>query len=162
TARQLAARAEPALIAAVGLDLDKRRQVEQVLAERLRAPDLPPIHQLGLIVAAATLGNLEAFDDLPIPNRLLPMGEIKVKEVDQDRVAQQLVKWAARLKPAEAGAVLTKALEKETEVQSRQTLAAGLVAVVERLEPREGSQVIAQALEKETDGNARKALVEGL
>jgi serine/threonine protein kinase len=58
TTRQFAARAEPALVAAVGLDLEKRRRVERLLVERLRSPGLGAHHELDLIVLARTLVGL--------------------------------------------------------------------------------------------------------
>jgi hypothetical protein len=165
TARQLRGRAEPALIAAVGLDTKKRQRVEQLLAERLRAPGLTASHRLDLIDVAMTLEDLASLKDLQISDRLLEMVGSKDRDIDQRRVAQQLVEYARRLTPAETAQVLTQALEKETDANGRPALAQALAAVGGRLEPREASRVagvLTPALEKHTDSNARYWLAQGL
>src|SRR5207249_1513105 len=93
TARQFRVRAEQALLAAVGLDLEKRRRVEQLLAQRLQSPGLTASHQLDLIDIAMTLGDLESLKNMQISDRLLQKMGMKDREIDQNRVAQQLITY---------------------------------------------------------------------
>jgi tRNA A-37 threonylcarbamoyl transferase component Bud32 len=165
TARQFRARAEQALIAAVGLDRDKRQRVERLLAERLRSPGLSAGHQLDLILVATTLGDLEAPADLGIPDKLLGLVAKRDRDVDLNPVARQLAGCVAWLKPVEAARMLSGALEQVTDSKGTAVLANALAAVAQRLQPAEAVQVVAVlkgALDKETDNNVRLSLAQGL
>jgi tRNA A-37 threonylcarbamoyl transferase component Bud32 len=58
TTRQLSYRAEPVLIAAVGLDPEKRKRAEEQLVERLEAVHVSGAQQIDLAITALTLGDL--------------------------------------------------------------------------------------------------------
>jgi tRNA A-37 threonylcarbamoyl transferase component Bud32 len=169
TARQLRGRAEPALIAALGLDGEKRRRVEQLLALKLRSPGVPASYQLDLIEVAMTLGGLEAPEKLQISERLLQMIGGTDPDVDQARVAERLFEYARRLTPVEAAGVLHRALEKETDSNRRVARAEQLGAVAGRLEPGKAARVarqvvavLSEALQKAPDYQDRWALAEKL
>jgi hypothetical protein len=172
-ARQFGARPEQALVAAIGLDREKRRRVEQLLAEQLRSPDLSPSHQLDLLVVAITLGELDSPGDLGLPDRfqqlVSQLAGKKDRDIDPERVARLLAGCVPELKPALAVEVLTRALAKEGDSSRREVLARALPPVVERLEPEKATRVLGQAagvltgaLENEGHAPAQNALFQGL
>jgi tRNA A-37 threonylcarbamoyl transferase component Bud32 len=169
TAGQFRARAEPALIAAVGLEPEKRKRVEQLLAEQLTDSKLGSRHQLDLVDAALTLGELQSTTLRKIAHILLQVLALEDKSVQAIRVSDWLVNTAERLEPGEAAQVLreavrvlTRALEKRTRADNQGVLAAGLVIVARRLEPREATRVLTQALEKQTRADVQQELIRGL
>ncbi len=121
TASQLRRRAEPALIAAIGLDLEKGQRVERLLTEWLETPDLDARHRLDLITVHRTLmGNQKSVHDRRITELLLPSVALADGGVDQEQVAELLVSYARNLEPGktdqilgQAARTLALALEKE-------------------------------------------------
>ena len=160
TARQLNHRAEPAWIAAVGLDPEKRKRAEELLVERLEAADVSGIQRFYLTFATLTLGDLAPASSQRIVNILVEglANEMLVNE----HVADRLVESTQRLEPGVAAGILNRALEKATSNLGISALAWGLAAVAGRMEPREAARVLTLALEKETAGWGRSALAEGL
>jgi tRNA A-37 threonylcarbamoyl transferase component Bud32 len=166
TASQLGARAEPALIAAVGLDLEKRKRVGQLLAERLQAPGLGMRHQYNLAVVMVTLGDLEPTVAHRVADILLLALGLGDLTMNREQVAAMLVDTAGRLEPGEAARVLTEALKQD----AGRMLSNGLVAVAGRLEPAEAASVLRQAArvltkalkEKKNTQSQGDALAEGL
>src|SRR5439155_9126859 len=71
SARRFSARAEPALIAAAGLDPEKRQRVERLLAERLQEPGLTGRHRLDLAFTAGGLGYLHPINARRVAEVLL-------------------------------------------------------------------------------------------
>ncbi len=168
SASQFSARAEPALIAAIGLDATKRQQMEELLAERLRATDLSMEQQVDLAIVRLELGDLTRANARRVADillRVLARKDTDTTSVRYLQVAAKLVKsaeWLETLETTEAARVLAEALEKETESGGRQQLAAGLSAVAAGLPPVEGARVLMQALEKETYSWQRQQLAGGL
>lgn len=162
SASQLSERAQPALIAAVGLDPEKRYRVEQLLAKRSLAPGLSVAHQFDLIIAMGTLEDLEPTNARRGADFLLRLMERKDIEITNKLVVDCLVTFGKRLEPAEASRLMTQALEKEVDIIARRSLAEGLAAVACRLEPAEAARVLILALEKEQDYDVRKSLLQGL
>jgi serine/threonine protein kinase len=169
SSRQFSGRPEPALVAAIGLDTEKRRQAVQLLTERFQAPGLSVSHQLDLMVVMISLGNLELADDLGIVDRLVQIVGNKESAVDHYRLSQQLVECGERMRSLQAFDILGRTLEKETDANARHLLAEGLAAAAARMEPAEASRIsgkaaslLSRALEKETNANARWYLAKGL
>jgi hypothetical protein len=167
-ASQLGANAEPALIAAVGLDAEKRRRVERLLVERLQQADLAKEHQRGLGVAALTLGDVEGTTVRHITDKCLPMFDT-TRFQSLDTALVRFIGCAQALEATEGARLLSLALVKETDAEARLRLAEGLAALAGRLGPAEAArvcgraaQVLGHALEKATDDFSCKCLAEGL
>jgi predicted Ser/Thr protein kinase len=168
TASQLRGRAEPALIAAVGLDSEKRLRVERLLTEQLQAPDLARQHQIDLIITTVAVGNLEPTNGRRLADlllRLLARGD----RAESAQLIYGLKEAAKQLQPAEAVRMLTQALEMKTEASDRKSLAEGLAAVAGKLDAVEAARalgpaarVLTQALEEEQDSYNTQSLAEGL
>jgi serine/threonine protein kinase len=89
-AGQLSGRAEPALIAAVGLDPEKRQRISRLLAERLQTPALSARYKVDLINSAVTLADLEPSTLRRIAEILLPVLAQEDGTVHQAQVIQML------------------------------------------------------------------------
>jgi hypothetical protein len=149
TSSQLAGRMEPALIAAVGLDSEKRRRAEQILLGALEASEMGA-QQDALAYVAASLGELEP----PTSQRLVEI--LKGKRWD---LVTNL------LQPAEAAQVLAQALENTRDPNALVHLANGLVGLAAQLEPAVAARTaraLEQVLEKAPNGYVRSQLAEGL
>src|SRR5207247_3673677 len=91
----------------------------------------------------------------------------KDKPVDHQQFADRLVEYTQRLDPGAAAALLTQAMEKETDANGlgpafvRSSLAEGLAAVAGRMEPGETARILTLALEKEKGADARYQLALG-
>jgi serine/threonine protein kinase len=173
-ARQLGARAEPVLVAAVGLNSERRDRVEQLLAERLQSPELGARHQFGLIQAALSLGDLQSPNQLRISDLLLQM--LSNRDVGANQVATQVVELTSQMEAAtgariagQAADMLTRLLEKENDPSARSAVATGLAAVAVRMETVESGRptgeavdVLTRALQNETNADARWMLARGV
>jgi hypothetical protein len=138
-------RAEPALFAAVGLDLGKRQRMEQLLAERLQASGLSARHQSDLAIIAANLGDLKPTTVRQIADILVQQLPLEVKKSDSLN-ARMLIEVAMGLDPTDAARVLTQALEKVPDQSiGHLVLAEGLAAVAGRLEHGEATRALEQA-----------------
>jgi hypothetical protein len=159
TASQLSGTAEPAWIAAVGLDPAKRKRAEELLIERLQAPHVSARQRLDLASAALSLGDLVPASSQRIAEILFERLTSKDKTVNHEYVARRLVESAPQLDRGAAVALLTRALEKETEdTNARRQLAQRLAAIAGRMEPREASRVadvLTGYLEKERYAHPR-------
>ncbi len=158
TTRRIAERAEPALIAATGVNSDKRRRATLLLLGRLQAPDVSAQQQLDLAYLMAQLGDL---DPATIERLADVLGQFLSNAWNKDEV-WKFVAVAEMCRPAPAARLLRHALEKETDANVRQALADGLARVASRLEPAEAVRVLGQALTKETNAYACVALAAGL
>ncbi|HTU91149.1 MAG TPA: serine/threonine-protein kinase, partial [Gemmataceae bacterium] len=169
TARQLSYRAEPAWIAAVGLDPEKRRRAEEALVERLEAADVSGRQRFYLAIAALTLGDLVPASSQRMADIVVEGLASKDKSVIDQEVANRLVKSSLWMELGAAAGILTRVLVKETNAYGRRFLARALAAVAERMEPREAARVSGQAasilslaLEKEKGAFNTENLAEGL
>jgi hypothetical protein len=167
-ARQLRNRAELALHAAVGLDRQRRQQVERILLGRLRDDTVSRAlrEEVALAAAQANPSSELAAAAAPI------LTEALARETDflaRYYLARGLSAVAARLGPEEAARLLTEALTKEKEPDARRSLVDGLSAVAARLGPEEAARhaaaaarLLTEALAKETIPGARYWLAQGL
>jgi hypothetical protein len=169
TIMQLSQRAEPAWIAAVGLDEEKRKRAEQRLIEQLETADLSVKQKYNLAIAALTLEDLAPANLQRMVDILVASQASKDKYIKRAGAANRLVEATKRLEPSASAGILIAALEKETDVDVRHSLSQGLAAVAERMEPAaaarvtgQAASILSRALEKETDVNARYWLSQGL
>jgi tRNA A-37 threonylcarbamoyl transferase component Bud32 len=170
SASQLRAWAEPGLIAAVGLDPDKRRQVYRLLVERLRDTNLSANHQFDLAIAIVELGELEPGPAKQISEIFLRWQDAQKTESARSRlVAPHLVEATRWLEPSEAERVLILALAGEINPESYRVLVKGLALVTERMEPGDAARVcsntawaLLRMLERKQPASYRRALAECL
>jgi hypothetical protein len=167
--RQFAYRAEPALIAAVGLDPEKRKRVEEHLVERLQAKDLSVVQRFDLAVAALKLGDLGAAASENTARVFLQALAGRGADIDHGEAADFLATCARRSSPAAGTRLLTQGLEKEANAGLRKYLAQQLADVLSRAPATEATpayaraaRVLIQALQTEQDHDAREALLDGL
>src|SRR5262245_35441614 len=166
--RQLRNRAQPALHATVGLDVQRRETVERLLLERLQAEALPEDQRTDLALVAVTLGDLS-------PQRAAAVGRVLTQAMSKTTdpgalraLARGLAAVAARLEPGEAAPAartLTQAMGQTTDPWALRELAQGLSAVAARLGPGEAAPAarpLTQALGHTTDPWALRALAGGL
>jgi hypothetical protein len=138
TTWQLQLRAEVALHAAVGLEPDKRAQVEEVLINKLQDPDLPEAQRTDLAVVAAMLGDLSARASGEVARTLSPAPTNDY--VDQRNMAIGLAAVAARLEPPQAADALLQAMTKTSDRSTLQSMASGLAVVLIRVDRAELSR----------------------
>ena len=133
--RQLGARAEPAVAAALGLDPERRAKASRMLVERLRDPALP------LESKAEMAFLLLEIEDRPGPateqaaEALVQAIEGPVFHQLRSRLVKRLVDGADRIEPHAAGRLMLAGLEHETDAVARGQLAKALSSTVSRLEP---------------------------
>jgi tRNA A-37 threonylcarbamoyl transferase component Bud32 len=160
TCSQLAGRTEPALIAAVGLNPERRRRAEQLLMNQLQAPGLRQQQQLDLAYLTASLGELEPATIQHLADVFL--GEVLLKATRWNRgETAKFTTVAKALRPPDGARLLEQALEKDPDALAAGQLAIALADVAARLEPAEGAQVLARALGR-MNPNARSELTQGL
>ncbi len=161
TARQLSNRAEPAWIAAIGLDSEKRKRAEELLIERLEAADLSGMQRYHLASASLALRDLAPDSRLRIMDVLVEALPSWDNFGIHQEVVRRVVECTQWLEPSAAAGILTQAMEKEAEEWSLSELAQGAAAVATRMEPREAAralgkpasiltQALTQTLEKHT------------
>ncbi len=175
-ASQLGPRAEWFVHAAVGLDSQRRAQVEQLLTAGMRNTEnsLRLRTEIAWVVlelsdwdspthreCADVIGKGWAAEENP--NLRNTWREVLVARADRVAPAE-----AARI-CAESALVLGKALAHEKNGDHRQQLVESLVAVAERLQPAEAArvcaepvQMLSQALDQEKDDYLRWQLAKGL
>jgi tRNA A-37 threonylcarbamoyl transferase component Bud32 len=170
-ARQLRNRAELALHAIIGLDRQRRVQMEGILLGRLRdaSMSLDIRKEIALAVAQANPSSELAVSAARF------LSEALVQETDSNvcsDLARGLSKLATRLDPHEAARhakvaarKLAEALAKETNQNARSTLMRELSTLATRLGPEEATalaQLLLEALAKETRPSARECIAQGL
>jgi hypothetical protein len=161
-AAQLAARAEPAWVAAVGLDPGRRRLAEEALAARWRQPVLTAGHRFHLAVAAAALGELSLIPPPQVTDAfvaMVPKKAVLARQWDD----HQMIVAARWLNRAEAFRFFTMVLEKDagdavvgwpTSLLSQ--------AAVWNLEPADVVAALTRALEMAPAESVRQRLDGGL
>jgi serine/threonine protein kinase len=170
TTRQLMTRAEPALRAAVGLDPKKRRQIEQLLLERLQDQKLPDGQRGNVALIAVSLGGLTPAAQARVARTLLEiLGKVNDPSTLRE-LAEGLSALAPRMEPKEATRICTQAatilsqgLAKPTST-ALEPLAQGLAAIATRMEPEDAvcvcSQAAAVMTKKMQDNTSRSWVVE--
>ncbi len=165
--RQLRYRAAHALHAAVGLDAGRRRQVERLLGERLRAAQGSPEQRRDV---ALVLAYFEIEDSALAGEVARILTEAMTESTDfrgLESLAQGLSALAVRLEPKEAGkaaATLGEALTRVTHPNGH-FLAQGLSALAARMDPKETGEVATafrQAMTRTTAFRALQPLAQGL
>ena len=160
---QLRARAEPAMIAALGLDLKTREGAGEMLARRLRGTRSSPLQraEVGLIAlelvdrrGAAAQDCVEAVAELITP---------RVTENQRARWKTHLSGGIGRLEPSAAVSIMTSALTKEPIIQnsdssSQLEIAQQLIAFASLMPPTEQAQCLLFAIERDTEASSCYAL----
>jgi tRNA A-37 threonylcarbamoyl transferase component Bud32 len=164
--RQLRGRSEPALVAAVGLDTERRDRAARLLSERLRDPGRP-------LWSRATVGVVALeLKDQPEP-ALEQHAGIIIQALARDQPEDIVTPWrnhlveaSNRLEPGIAARLLIAMLERETNVDDRYRVASAVTTVASRLEPAEAARlcgkpanILARTLAQETDIDAGHTLV---
>ena len=164
TAYQLQLQAEYALHAAVGLELDKREQVEQLLASQLQNPEVPTDQRTDLVFVAAVLGHLSRKTSTSVAQGLVEASittsttgrdstyYVTFRKGDSSFTPQKLWKGLAalapRLDPPEAARIadqIIHAMSKIDDPGRILPLMRGLAAVAARLNPRDAAICCAAA-----------------
>ncbi len=181
TTRQLFLRAEYGLHAAVGLDLDKRQRVEQLLVAKLQEPNLAEAQRFHLALLAASLGGLSAKASDVVARVMEPALLTKADniQVTRERLTVGLA-VAAHLRPKDAARVLsahTQALINSLMTQRRSITQHGieyslrfpfteyLAAVGDRLRPADAAALadtLTRAMSRMTTSAAAAPLTEEL
>jgi hypothetical protein len=168
-ARQLRARAQPALHAVIGLDPPKHNRVEKLLVERLEDSTLSLRQRTDIAQIV-----LQLTSPKPQLNRILADILIQAVSAETDYWVRQDLREAlssvtGQMSPAEAtpvcaglAGVASQALEKAATVANREEAAEFLTLAARRLEPAEACRVLIVALEKETDHRVRRIVAKGL
>ncbi|MFI5456287.1 MAG: protein kinase [Isosphaerales bacterium] len=156
TTRQLCARSEPVLLAAVGLAQNKREQALKLLIGRLAETGLPLAQKADIALTALELTDRGGPETGACEQALA--GAIKA-----DLPAHLLAAWklhlslvVERLEPDRAGRLILLALHKETGAAELGNLALDLAKVASRLEPAKAAGVCGEALRLLTDALARE------
>jgi len=144
--RQLVARSEPALVAALGLDRSKYDRAIRLLADRCHESAIPQEQKADVALVALQLTGGSSPDTRQwieviggsIGNHILRPGWNNL-----------LADAAYRMEPHVACQVLTVALSHEQDYP----LASGLVAVANAMEPAEAARILSDAFEHATDTN---------
>ncbi len=151
TTRQLCARSEPALIAAVGLDQNKREQAIDLLMKRLAEPGLPPAQRADIALIAMEL------TDRPGPETRA-CEEALAAAIKADLPARPLAAWTKhfsrdvdRFDPDAGARLILLALHKETGATELGNLSLALARVASRLKPARAGGVCGEALRFLTD-----------
>ncbi|MCI0456578.1 MAG: protein kinase [Gemmataceae bacterium] len=162
--RQLRNRGKLALHAVVGLDAQRREEVERVLLEQLRSEALSEKRRTDLVRLVATLGDLSPRTAEAAARDFTQAMSKTTDFLDRHQLAQELAAMAAGLEPkgaAQVATTLTQAMTRTTRRDDLNDLARGLVAVVARLEPKETAQVattLTQAMSKTANPEALRIL----
>jgi hypothetical protein len=154
TTGKLRTRKDLAFHAALGLDLDKRDQVEKLLVGRLQRSDLDEGQRTDEALFMLTLGNLTPAAQATV-TRVLPheMTKKTLPVTSRAELARGLAAAAVRLDPKERADILVQAMLRTFHPTEVAELANGLAAVADCLEPKEAAQaadIITFALDRTT------------
>jgi hypothetical protein len=140
TTRQVAARREPTLIAAVGLDNEKRLRARELLATCLREPSITLIQRMDLANIALELE--EGFElDSGMYAGIVSTAVERIRSDPDASETRSLLEIATRLEPATVARALTEAIE----ANPGERLAIELERVAPRLEPATAAATCARA-----------------
>jgi predicted Ser/Thr protein kinase len=163
SAARLSDRSSPALIAALGLDPNRRARAEQALADRLSDSTLLLRHRAEIACVALEL----AEADSSLGHQAADIITQAIAGESNWRRHTAWGNWVLAnqewLHPAMAARILVEALEKEAGAGPRGNLAAGLVEVAGRLPPADAARVLAEVLGgKKAAAGVRGGLARGL
>jgi hypothetical protein len=167
---QLRARAEPALIAALGLEETKRDRAVELFEQRSRDPDRSPVEkgeaafialeladgpgQLAETCARSIIDALESNSRESVRQRWLVWkntGQEVNRQDGEYEPTPAMAKVASQMAPADASRVIFKALARETDQDVRNILRENLVTVARRMEATEAARMLTDALALEQD-----------
>ncbi len=140
--RQLCARSEPALIAAVGLDEEKRRQAIELLMGRLADTRLPLAQKADIALTALELDDRSGSETVACEQTLAQGMKADLPEHLLSAWNTHLTQNVARLRPDMAARLLLVALERAP----GSDLAEALATVSKRLAPADAAGVCNQAV----------------
>ena len=161
TTAQFGARSEPALIAAVGLDAEKRERAATHLTERLRDPGLQLQSKVNVAFAKLALEDRASLETEEACGFLI-QGLARDFPDQHKAWRTRLIAVSARIDPSIAARTLAEALGRETDAGARQSLAEALSGVSGWMDPTQAANTLAEALGRETDAGARQSLAEAL
>jgi serine/threonine-protein kinase len=144
--RRLRSRSAFALHAAVGLDAQKRQEVERRLLRAMEAADLPAESRTDLALAAAESGQLTPEATGVVAQTLVRAVARTNDSASLQPLVEGLSAVAGRLEPkdaAEAVATLTQAMAKTNDQPAFSHLARDLSAVAACLEPKDAAEAAA-------------------
>jgi hypothetical protein len=149
--RQLCARSEPALIAAVGLDQNKRQQALDLLMKRLAEPGMRPAHKADVALTVLEL------TDRPGPETQA-CEEALAGAINAVPPAHLLAAWKQHLsrnvelmEPEATTRLILLVLPSETDAANRGDLAVALVKAASRLDTAKAAALRKEALGLLTD-----------
>jgi serine/threonine protein kinase len=150
TTRQLKTRAELALHAAVGLDFDKRQQVERWLCERLQSSTLTVGERADLALIAVSLGGLTTTAQTQVARTLIEALDKVANPSDLCELASGLSTLAGRMEREEGARVCSRAATIVSNTLAKtprfETLANGLADLASYMEPKDAARACSQVV----------------
>ncbi len=151
TARQLRARSEPALIAAIGLDPTLRERAYSLLSSKLRDSALPgPTRAESAIIAL----ELEAQPGTTMEEFIKTIVESLTADAPESARTswpRHLLDVSDRIDPIVATRLLAAALAVETDIEVRSEIASRLATTAGCMPPAEGAKFLGAVLESEVN-----------
>jgi hypothetical protein len=159
TTQQLMSRAEYLLHAAVGLEPDKRQQIEQVLLELMEDPSLPPGQRFNLARAAVGLGDLSTRGRGKAAGLLVQALAVETANDTSTKILADLSTIATRSEAGEALIdVLLANLRRPIKSRNLANLGKALAAAVAHVNPnlagdacRVAANILQHAIAREID-----------
>jgi tRNA A-37 threonylcarbamoyl transferase component Bud32 len=161
---QLSVRAEWALHAAVGLNPEKRAQVQRLIVQRLEDSKLGEQHRRDVAMLAVALGELPPTTQVRIA-RILAQAIAKAPYAREVRALKAVSGRLNSSDAAQAAATLTQAIAQAKEPYTLSELTHGLLALASRLETAQAAQAtatLAQTMANPANRYVLRDLVEGL
>jgi hypothetical protein len=161
--RQLGARSQPALIAAIGLDPTQCERASDRLESRLRDRTLQPAQKAGLALVAREL--IDQTGPKSAEYAGIVVNTFGTGPSERERVAwrEHILSASDWLEPSIAAGILTDMLASETRPQQadfrrQHPVANALIALAQRMAPAEAARRLLGAIERGRDASSRGAL----
>jgi serine/threonine protein kinase len=162
TVRQLRARSEPALVAAVGLDVGRRERTVRLLGERLSDPGRPLWSKAEVALVALELQEQAGTASDHHAEAIVQALTADHPENLMNSWRNHLIEGSARFDPSIAARLLAAVIERETDADGRTQMASALATVARRLTQTEAARIcgpaakiLAKALAVDTDVRPR-------
>ena len=165
TSRQLRDRGALALLAVVGLDDQRRTEVETLLLARLADPALGAEQKKDLALAAVAWDGLSASAAVRTARPLLHFMTTTKEPETLRGLGKSMLDLTGRMEARDACSTLAQAIEANKDPWALLGLAQGLSALSDHLEPRLAAQVattLAHALKETKDPSGFSPLVRAL
>ena len=167
--RQLRARSEPAAVAALGLDPERRAKASQMLVERLRDPALPLESKVELAFLLLEIEDRHRVATEQAADVLIQAFWGPVSQQLRSRWEKRLKEVAKQIEPNAAGQVMLAVMEHVADADGLTGWAEALASLATRLEPPGAAKLfspaadqLAAALERGANSDARVELADGL